>query len=87
MITIEEELQRLIVVEKRDNETVFDWIESNVDEPTTRRSKFIRALMTCVCNAAFTGNASVKQELYRMEVNWNEIRLKTSCTTYLNRQF
>ena len=56
MVKIEEELDRLIVLEKKDNETVFDWIESNVDEPTTKRSKFIRALMTCVCNSAFIGN-------------------------------
>lgn len=58
MVTIEEELNRLVVVEKRDNETVFDWIESNVDEPTTKRWKFIRALMTCVCNSAFLGEGS-----------------------------
>ena len=55
MVKIEEELHRLIVLEKRDNEQVFDWIESNVDDPTTKRSKFIRALMTCVCNSAFLG--------------------------------
>ena len=61
MFTIEEELHRLIVLEKRDNESVFDWIESNVDEPTTKRSKFIRALMTCVCNGAFLGKELVNR--------------------------
>ena len=55
MVKIEKELHRLIVLENRDNDLVIDWIESNVDDPTTKESKFIRALMTCVCNSAFLG--------------------------------
>jgi translation initiation factor 4G len=52
---IEVNLQDLIVKKKADNETVFDWIESNVDDPTTKRAKFIRALMTAVCLSAIKG--------------------------------
>ena len=55
MVKIEEELHRLIVLEKRENHQVIDWIESNVDDSTTKKSKCIRALMTCVCNDAFLG--------------------------------
>ena len=52
---ISDKLHDLIVVRKTDNEGVFDWIETNVDEPTTKRTKFIRALMTAVCNSAIRG--------------------------------
>ena len=43
------------MIKKADNETVFDWIESNVDDPTTKRAKFIRSLMTAVCLSAIKG--------------------------------
>ena len=62
MAEISEKLTDLIVGKKSDNETVFDWIESNVDEPTTKRPKFIRALMTAVCNSAIKGTCLVDQD-------------------------
>ncbi|XP_041377348.1 eukaryotic translation initiation factor 4 gamma 1-like [Gigantopelta aegis] len=37
-----------------DNENVFDWIEANVSEETTKDPRFIRALMTAVCSNAIS---------------------------------
>ena len=55
ILEISDHLHDLIVVKHADNEAVFDWIESNVDEPTTKKPKFIRTLMTAVCQSAIKG--------------------------------
>ncbi|WAR13850.1 IF4G1-like protein [Mya arenaria] len=52
---IADRLHDLINARREDNETVFDWIESNVDEPTTKKSQFIRVLMSAVCQSAIKG--------------------------------
>ncbi|XP_045163531.2 eukaryotic translation initiation factor 4 gamma 3-like [Mercenaria mercenaria] len=64
---IEVKLHELIVQNKADNETVFDWIESNVDDPT-RGAKFIRALMTAVCYSAIKGEKG-KERLAPKEIS------------------
>ncbi|XP_053379539.1 eukaryotic translation initiation factor 4 gamma 1-like [Mercenaria mercenaria] len=65
---IEVKLHELIVQNKADNESVFDWIEGNVDDPTTRRAKFIRALMTAVCYSAIKGDKG-KERLEPKEIS------------------
>ncbi|XP_052211936.1 eukaryotic translation initiation factor 4 gamma 1-like isoform X2 [Dreissena polymorpha] len=56
IVQISERLHELIVDKRLNNEAVFDWIESNVDEPTIKSKKFIRALMTAVCTSAIKGD-------------------------------
>ncbi|XP_052760867.1 eukaryotic translation initiation factor 4 gamma 1-like isoform X1 [Mya arenaria] len=52
---IADRLHDIIVVRQEDNETVFNWIESNVEHATTAKSQFIRELMIAVCQSAITG--------------------------------
>lgn len=52
---ISEKLHELIVIQKADNETVFDWIDSNVNDASTKQPEFIRILITAVCYSALTG--------------------------------
>ncbi|XP_041377951.1 eukaryotic translation initiation factor 4 gamma 3-like isoform X2 [Gigantopelta aegis] len=40
-------------------ENVFDWIEANVSEETTKDPRFIRALMTAVCSSALSGSGNM----------------------------
>ncbi|XP_045163528.1 eukaryotic translation initiation factor 4 gamma 1-like isoform X2 [Mercenaria mercenaria] len=65
---IDVKLHELIVQNKADNETVFDWIKSNVDDPTTRKAEFIRALMTAVCYSAIKGDKG-KERLEPKEIS------------------
>ena len=55
ILEISDHLHDLIVVKHADNEAVFDWIESNVDEPITKKPNFIRTLMTVVGQSAIKG--------------------------------
>ncbi|XP_078338114.1 eukaryotic translation initiation factor 4 gamma 1-like isoform X6 [Crassostrea virginica] len=55
---IQVKLHQLLVKENATNETIFDWIEESVDEPTMKSNKFIRALMTSVCESAISGSGS-----------------------------
>ncbi|XP_040901885.1 eukaryotic translation initiation factor 4 gamma 1-like isoform X3 [Toxotes jaculatrix] len=48
---LSKELDRLIQ-DKADNQSIFDWIEANLDEQQTSSNMFVRALMTCVCQSA-----------------------------------
>ncbi|XP_071091109.1 eukaryotic translation initiation factor 4 gamma 3-like isoform X2 [Haliotis cracherodii] len=62
---IKQNLAELLLKPKCDNEQIFDWIEANVPDETTKENRFIRALMTTVCSSAIlgTGNmAKVDQE-------------------------
>ncbi|XP_035696668.1 eukaryotic translation initiation factor 4 gamma 1-like [Branchiostoma floridae] len=58
MDRIQDELERLLMKDRADNEKIFDWIEASVDEATTKERTFIRALMTAVCRSAITGEGS-----------------------------
>ncbi|XP_056018647.1 eukaryotic translation initiation factor 4 gamma 3-like isoform X6 [Ostrea edulis] len=58
MENVEGKLHQLLVKEKADNEAIFDWIEECVDEVTVKSKKFIRALMTAVCESAISGSGS-----------------------------
>ncbi|XP_076087139.1 eukaryotic translation initiation factor 4 gamma 3-like isoform X1 [Mytilus galloprovincialis] len=55
---IQENLQDLVVEKVVRNEEIFDWIEANLDDFTTKDKKFIRALMTAVCSSAITGRGN-----------------------------
>ncbi|XP_062567019.1 eukaryotic translation initiation factor 4 gamma 1-like isoform X2 [Saccostrea cucullata] len=58
MEKVQEKLQQLLTKEKADNEAIFDWIEESVDDKTIKGNKFIRALMTAVCDSAISGVGS-----------------------------
>ncbi|XP_041656970.1 eukaryotic translation initiation factor 4 gamma 1-like isoform X3 [Cheilinus undulatus] len=45
------QLDRLLQ-DQADNQRIFDWVEANLDEQQTSSNMFIRALMTCICQAA-----------------------------------
>ena len=55
---IQNTLQDLVVEKPVRNEEIFDWIEANLDDITTKDKKFIRALMTAVCSSAITGRGN-----------------------------
>ncbi|XP_062408062.1 eukaryotic translation initiation factor 4 gamma 1-like [Sardina pilchardus] len=48
---LREELERLLL-DKPDNQRLYDWVEANVDEKQVLSSAFVRALMIAVCQAA-----------------------------------
>ncbi|XP_053383838.1 uncharacterized protein LOC123537351 [Mercenaria mercenaria] len=50
------QLNDFILKDKKDNEMVIEWIDSNVDVSTRKQPRFIRALMTVICNSAIKGN-------------------------------
>ncbi|XP_052716574.1 eukaryotic translation initiation factor 4 gamma 3-like isoform X6 [Crassostrea angulata] len=58
MEAIQDKLHQLLIKENTDNEVIFDWIEESVDDPTIKSNKFIRTLMTLVCESAITGSGS-----------------------------
>ncbi|XP_052081892.1 eukaryotic translation initiation factor 4 gamma 1-like isoform X1 [Mytilus californianus] len=55
---IQDNLHDLVVEKAVRNEEIFDWIEANLDDFTTKDKKFIRALMTAVCSSAITGRGN-----------------------------
>ncbi|XP_053728460.1 eukaryotic translation initiation factor 4 gamma 1-like isoform X1 [Synchiropus splendidus] len=64
------ELDRLIR-DQADNQRIFDWVEANLDEQQSSSSIFIRALMTCVCQAAI-----INETPYKMDVEQIKRRAK-----------
>ncbi|XP_069119256.1 LOW QUALITY PROTEIN: eukaryotic translation initiation factor 4 gamma 3-like [Argopecten irradians] len=58
METIQENLDQLLQEKKASNEDIFDWIETNLDDPITKSKYFVRVLMTAVCSCAITGRGS-----------------------------
>ena len=73
---ISNKLHDLIVMKKLDNESVFDWIETNVDEPTTKTHAFIRTLMTAVCNSAIKGRKGNLMGFQSLSTNSRFINVK-----------
>ncbi|CAG2184701.1 EIF4G [Mytilus edulis] len=49
---IKDNLHDLLEDNPARNEEIFDWIEADLDDFTTKDKKFIRALMTAVCSSA-----------------------------------
>ncbi|KAM5247854.1 eukaryotic translation initiation factor 4 gamma 3 isoform 13-T13 [Ctenodactylus gundi] len=47
-----QQLEKLIIEEKANDEQIFDWVEANLDENQMSSPTFLRALMTAVCKAA-----------------------------------
>ncbi|XP_058489421.1 eukaryotic translation initiation factor 4 gamma 1-like isoform X2 [Solea solea] len=48
---LSKQLDRLIQ-DKADNQRIFDWVEANLDEQQISSNMFVRALMSCICQAA-----------------------------------
>ncbi|XP_064326486.1 eukaryotic translation initiation factor 4 gamma 3 isoform X8 [Phalacrocorax carbo] len=55
---LNKQLEKLIVEDKANDEQIFDWVEANLDESQMSSPTFLRALMTAVCKAAITADAS-----------------------------
>ncbi|CAC5359771.1 EIF4G [Mytilus coruscus] len=55
---IRDHLKDFVVDKAVRNEEILDWIETNLDDFTTRDKHFLRALMTAVCSSAITGRGS-----------------------------
>ncbi|XP_048760603.2 eukaryotic translation initiation factor 4 gamma 3-like isoform X2 [Ostrea edulis] len=78
---VQDKLHQLFVKENLDNEAIFEWIEECVDEITVKSNKFIRALMTAVCESTISGGGSGARVL--PEVIKNRVNL---LQTYLDHQ-
>ncbi|XP_065935828.1 eukaryotic translation initiation factor 4 gamma 3 isoform X4 [Magallana gigas] len=76
MEAIQDKLHHLLIKEKTDNEVIFDWIEESVDDPTMKSNKFIRALMTSVCESAITGSGSSARVLPEVIKNRGDLLQK-----------
>ncbi|KAM5247845.1 eukaryotic translation initiation factor 4 gamma 3 isoform 4-T4 [Ctenodactylus gundi] len=53
-----QQLEKLIIEEKANDEQIFDWVEANLDENQMSSPTFLRALMTAVCKAAIIADCS-----------------------------
>ncbi|XP_035277495.1 eukaryotic translation initiation factor 4 gamma 1a isoform X2 [Anguilla anguilla] len=56
---LQQQLDELIL-QKADNQRVFDWVEANLDEQQASSSQLVRALMTSVCQSAIIGENPYK---------------------------
>ncbi|XP_020914522.1 eukaryotic translation initiation factor 4 gamma 1 [Exaiptasia diaphana] len=57
---VQEELRNLILTKKVSNEDVFKWVDGNVSNP--KEPKFIRALVTAVCEGCRKGTPSGSED-------------------------
>nr|XP_034299262.1 eukaryotic translation initiation factor 4 gamma 3 isoform X2 [Crassostrea gigas] len=76
MEAIQDKLQHLLIKEKADNEVIFGWIDESVDDPNMKSNKFIRALMTSVCESAITGSGSSARVLPEVIKNRGDLLRK-----------
>ncbi|KAK6174828.1 hypothetical protein SNE40_013400 [Patella caerulea] len=78
--TIQEQLLVRLRDVNFDNEHMFDWIEANIPDESTKNPKFIRTLMTAVCKSAVSEGPNYK-------VNENVIKQRQSLLVkYLDSQ-
>ncbi|XP_050413328.1 eukaryotic translation initiation factor 4 gamma 3 isoform X3 [Patella vulgata] len=78
--TIQEQLLVRLRDVNFDNEHMFDWIEANIPDESTKNPKFIRTLMTVVCKSAVSEGPNYK-------VNENVIKQRQSLLVkYLDSQ-
>ncbi|WAR14232.1 IF4G1-like protein [Mya arenaria] len=68
MTEIAERLHDLVVVRREDNETLFNWIESNIDDTAKANTQFIRELMTAVCQSSIKGEKG-KEEVVPSDIS------------------
>ncbi|XP_061574767.1 eukaryotic translation initiation factor 4 gamma 1-like isoform X3 [Cololabis saira] len=59
---LSQQLDRL-VQDKAENQRIFDWVEANLDDQQTSSNIFVRALMTCICQAAIIGENPYKVDV------------------------
>ena len=52
------DVTRLIVEQRVDNETFFDWVTSSVGDENIKKPYFIRALTTAVCRSIIVDGKS-----------------------------
>ncbi|XP_052759827.1 eukaryotic translation initiation factor 4 gamma 3-like isoform X2 [Mya arenaria] len=68
MTEIADRLHDLVVVRREDNETLFNWIESNIDDGAKANTQFIRELMTAVCQSSIKGEKG-KEEVVPSDIS------------------
>ncbi|KAJ7306509.1 hypothetical protein JRQ81_009865 [Phrynocephalus forsythii] len=55
---LSQQLEKLLMEDKANDEQIFDWVEANLDEGQMSSPTFLRALMTAVCKAAIIVESS-----------------------------